>query len=85
MNRFMFFRIIGLLAAVASLVGSFFSVGLTELHTTKLMLVAALFLLGTDSAELRQKNSVPQSAQGKYIRIGLFVFCIGLFVSGFFN
>ena len=55
MNRFKFFRILGVLFAVAAIVASFFPVGLTELHATKLMLAGMLLLLGSDSAESRLK------------------------------
>jgi hypothetical protein len=85
MKKYLWLKAIGLVAAIVSIVGSFFSIGLTELHLTKLMLVAMLLLLGSDNAELRERLNEPAVRGSKLFKIGITILLIGFGLSGFFG
>jgi uncharacterized membrane protein len=85
MKKYLWLKAIGLVAAIVSIVGSFFSIGLTELHLTKLMLVAMLLLLGSDNAELRERLNESAVRGSKLFKIGMTILLIGFGLSGFFG
>jgi hypothetical protein len=85
LKYYMPFRLAGIAAAVAVLVSMFTPIGLTEHQVTKLTLLSVILLLGSEIAELRYKHNLPLNPNHKYYRIGLFVFCIGMFLSAFVN